>query len=110
LTLLYAEYFWNFFKLFVKRQRFFIKSCRHWSRATWNEKLYKMCIKISIAGEGMGVGLTNRHKSLFNNMLQHPTPSPSPSRGGELVTTPIMVRLTRSKLNNLITLSGKSLG
>ena len=54
LTLLYAEYFWNFFKLFVKRQRFFIKSCRHWSRATWNEKLYKMCIKISPTGEGRG--------------------------------------------------------
>ena len=35
------------------------------------------------------MGLTNRHKSLFNNMLQHPTPSPSPSRGGELVTTPL---------------------
>ena len=52
LTLLYAEYFWNFFKLFVKRQRFFIKSCRHWSRATWNEKLYKMCIKISLPGAG----------------------------------------------------------
>ena len=46
-----------------------------------------MCIKISIVGEGMG--LTSRHKSLFNNMLQHPTPSPSPSRGGELVTTTI---------------------
>ena len=59
LTLLYAEYFWNFFKLFVKRQRFFIKSCRHWSRATWNEKLYKMCIKISLqAGAGSEVTST----------------------------------------------------
>ena len=35
-----------------------------------------MCIKISIAGEGLEVGLASSHKSLFTNMLQHPTPAP----------------------------------
>ena len=59
---------------------------------------------------GVGGGVNQQAYNLCTNMLQHPTPSPSPSRGGELVTTPIMVRLTLSKLNNLITLSGKSLG